>query len=157
MVPLVGIGFWPSVLVIFITTLMPIVRTTYAGISSIDRDLVDAAEGIGLTGHETVVRIRIPLSLHAIFSGIKFSSIIANGVAVITVFIGSGGLGTIVLKGLARFYLPEVVLGIMPAVIIALATDYTLSRLEMRLTPAPIREGRPVKPHPFGREMPRPP
>jgi osmoprotectant transport system permease protein len=157
MVPLVGIGFWPSVLVIFITTLMPIVRSTYAGISSIEPDLVEAARGIGLTRHQTVLRIRIPLSLHAIFSGVKFSSIIANGVAVVTVFIGSGGLGTIVLEGLARFYMPEVVAGIMPAVFIALAANYALSRLEYLLTPLPLRPGKPLRLHPYGKGMMRQP
>jgi osmoprotectant transport system permease protein len=155
MVPLVGIGFWPSVLVIFITTLMPIVRTSYAGISSIDQNLVDAAQGIGLTWWETVVRIRIPLCLHAIFSGLKFSSIIANGVAVITVFIGSGGLGTIVLRGFARFYMPEIIAGILPAIIIALAADYALSRLEEQLTPLPLRAENPLILHPYGREISR--
>jgi osmoprotectant transport system permease protein len=73
MVPLAGIGFLPSVLVIVVSTLMPIVRNTYAGISSVDPELADAAAGIGLTWTETVTEVRVPLSLHAIFSGIKFS------------------------------------------------------------------------------------
>jgi osmoprotectant transport system permease protein len=139
MVPLVGIGFVPSVLVIFISTLLPVVRNTYAGISSVDPDVADAAAGIGLTWTETVTRVRIPLSLHAIFSGVKFSSIIANGVAIITVFIGSGGLGVVVLRGLARFYVPEILLGILPAIAITLITDFCLSRLEYQLTPLPLR------------------
>jgi osmoprotectant transport system permease protein len=153
MVPLVGIGFWPSVLVIFISTLFPIVRNTYAGISTIDRNLTDAAEGIGLRWGETVRNVRFPLSLHAIFSGIKFSSIIANGVAVITVFIGSGGLGSIVLEGLARFYVPEILAGIVPAIIIALVAEYALTRLEYRMTPPPLREEIPVTPLPDARGM----
>jgi osmoprotectant transport system permease protein len=153
MVPLVGIGFWPSVLVIFISTLLPIVRNTYAGISAIDANLAEAARGIGLSWGETVQHVRIPLSLHAIFSGVKFSSIIANGVAVITVFIGSGGLGTIVLEGLARFYIPEILAGIIPAIIIALVADYALTRLEYAMTPPPLREEPLVTPHPYARRM----
>ena len=150
MVPLAGIGFMPSVLVIVVSTLMPIVRNTYAGISSVDPELADAAAGIGLTWTETVTKVRVPLSLHAIFSGIKFSSIIANGVAIVTVLIGSGGLGVIVLRGLARFYVPEILIGILPAIAITLIADYCLSRLETRLTPPPLREKNPVIPHPAG-------
>jgi osmoprotectant transport system permease protein len=154
MVPLVGIGFVPSVLVIFISTLLPVVRNTYAGISSVDPDIADAAAGIGLTWTETVTKVRIPLSLHAIFSGVKFSSIIANGVAIITVFIGSGGLGAFVLRGLARFYIPEILLGILPAVAITLITDYCLSRLERKLTPLPLRESAPPVPRPHHLSLP---
>ena len=149
MVPLVGIGFGPAVLVIFLSTLLPVVRNTYAGISSVDPDLADAATGIGLTWVESVKNVRIPLSLHAIFSGVKFSSIIANGVAIVTVFIGSGGLGVIVLRGLARFYIPKILLGILPAIAITLITDYCLSLLETRLTPVPLRKTAPAVPrHP---------
>ena len=155
MVPLVGIGFVPSILVIFISTLLPIVRSTFAGFASVDPGLIDAAKGIGLTWKETLVRVRIPLSWHAIFSGLKFSSIIANGVAVITVFIGSGGLGTIILRGLARFYIPEILKGIIPAIVIALTADYLLSRLEEWLTPPPLRNEKPFAPYPDAIKMPR--
>jgi osmoprotectant transport system permease protein len=53
MVPLVGIGFIPSIIVVFISTLLPIVRSTFAGIASVDQGLIDAANGIGLTWKET--------------------------------------------------------------------------------------------------------
>lgn len=66
-----------------------------------------------------------------------------------TVFIGSGGLGVIVLRGLARFYIPEILLGILPAIAITLITDYCLSLLETRLTPVPLRKTAPAVPrHP---------
>jgi len=155
MVPLVGIGFIPSIIVVFISTLLPIVRSTFAGIASVDQGLIDAANGIGLTWKETLIKVRIPLSWHAIFSGLKFFSIIANGVAVITVFIGSGGLGTIILRGLARFYIPEILTGIIPAIAIALIADYLLSRLEERVTPLPLRDGKPFGRYPDAIKLPR--
>jgi osmoprotectant transport system permease protein len=155
MVPLVGIGFIPSIIVVFISTLLPIVRSTFAGIASVHQGLIDAANGIGLTWKETLIKVRIPLSWHAIFSGLKFSSIIANGVAVITVFIGSGGLGTIILRGLARFYIPEILTGIIPAIAIALIADYLLSRLEERVTPLPLRDGKPFGRYPDAIKLPR--
>jgi len=62
----------------------------------------------------------------------------------------SGGLGVIVLRGLARFYVPEILIGILPAIAITLIADYCLSRLETRLTPPPLREINPVIPHPAG-------
>lgn len=154
-VPLVGIGFIPSIIVVFISTLLPIVRSTFAGIASVDQGLIDAANGIGLTWKETLIKVRIPLSWHAIFSGLKFFSIIANGVAVITVFIGSGGLGTIILRGLARFYIPEILTGIIPAIAIALIADYLLSRLEERVTPLPLRDGKPFGRYPDAIKLPR--
>ncbi len=79
---------------------------------------------------------------------------IAHGVAIVTVFIGSGGLGAIVLRGLARFYVPEILLGILPAIAITLLTDFCLSRLETRLTPLPLRDQAPLVPRPHSFSLP---
>jgi osmoprotectant transport system permease protein len=71
------------------------------------------------------------------------------------VFIGSGGLGTIILRGLARFYIPEILTGIIPAIAIALIADYLLSRLEERVTPLPLRDGKPFGRYPDAIKLPR--
>lgn len=74
---------------------------------------------------------------------------IAHCVAIVTVSIGSGGLGVIVLRGLARFYIPEILLGILQAIAITLITDSCLSLLETKLTPVPLRKKAPRDPrHP---------
>ncbi|HOW05173.1 ABC transporter permease [Methanospirillum hungatei] len=129
-VPFLGIGFTPAVVVVFVTTLLPVLRNATIGLSSTDPVLIDASVGMGLSFCQTIRFVRFPLAIRPIFSGLRLSSIVANSVAVVTVFIGSGGLGAIVLEGLVRFHIPGILAGVIPAMIIALLADFLLGRLE---------------------------
>lgn len=143
-VPLFGIGILPSLVVIAVSTLLPLVRNTYIGLSSPPAEDLEAARGLGLSWWETVRYVRFPPGTPAFFSGLRFAAVIANGVAVITVFIGSGGLGSIIMEGLSRFYLPQVLLGTLPAILLALVNDTALGFLERRMTPV-VYQGTPGK------------
>ena len=138
-VPILGIGFLPALVVVAVSTLLPIARTTYLGLMSPSAAELDAARGIGLTPLETLRFVRIPAGMPAFFSGFRLAAVIANSVAVMTVFIGSGGLGSVVLEGLSRFYFIQVFEGALPAIALALINDRILTHLESRLVPPAFR------------------
>jgi len=134
-VPFLGIGFIPAVVVVIVTTLLPVLRNATIGLSTTDPVLIDAATGMGLSFSQMIRYVRFPLAIRPIFSGLRLSSIVANSVAVVTVFIGSGGLGAVVLEGLVRYHMPGILAGVVPAVIIALLADLLLGRIEEFLAP----------------------
>jgi len=134
-VPFLGIGFIPALFVIVVATLLPVVRNTIIGLETTDPILVEVAGSLGMTWWDQLLTIRFPLGIRSIFSGLRLSSVVANAVAVMTVFIGSGGLGTIVLEGLVRYHTPGILAGVIPAIAIALTADLVLTRMEDRLAP----------------------
>jgi osmoprotectant transport system permease protein len=139
-VPFLGIGFLPALVVVVVATLLPVIRNTIIGLSSIDAILLEVGRGIGMTSHEILLRVRFPLAVKPIFSGLRLSSVVANAVAVMTVFIGSGGLGAIILEGLVRYHIPGILEGVIPAIAIALGADMLLGFLEKRLDPMENRD-----------------
>lgn len=134
-VPFLGIGFIPALFVIVVATLLPVVRNTIIGLETTDPILIEVAGSLGMTWRDQLIRVRFPLGIRPIFSGLRLSSVVANAVAVMTVFIGSGGLGTIVLEGLVRYHTPGILAGVIPAIAIALTADQVLTRVEDRLAP----------------------
>lgn len=132
-VPLVGIGVLPAIVAIVVGSIVPIVKNMYVGLSKTDVALIDTGKGIGLTDLQIMRHIRLPLAYPAIFAGLKFSAIIANGIAVLTAIIGSGGLGRIIFEGLASFNINKTLSGAIPAILIALTLDMIFSITEKKL------------------------
>lgn len=138
-VPLIGIGFIPAVIAIMLRALLPIIKNTYIGLSTIDQSLIDYAKGVGLTDWQINRHIRFPNAYPAIFAGIKFAAILANSIAVLTAIIGSGGLGELVFEGLISFNASILLSGALPAIALALLIDFSFSAMERRLTPLHLR------------------
>ncbi|WP_211530594.1 ABC transporter permease [Methanocalculus chunghsingensis] len=134
-VPLIGIGFWPAIIAILLRALLPIIKNTWVGLSSLDPALIASAEGIGLSQWEIIRYVRLPNAYPAIFAGVKFAAILANSVAILTAMIGSGGLGTVVFEGLAGVNMMKMMSGALPAIGIALFLDTSFGWLEKRMVP----------------------
>ncbi len=136
-VPLMGIGFWPAIVAIMLRALLPIVKNTWIGLSSVDPVIIDSATGLGMTAWETIRYIRLPHSYPAMFAGIKFAAILANSVAILTAIIGSGGLGTLVFEGLAGVNVSTMLAGALPAIVIAIFLDVSFTLLERKISGMP--------------------
>lgn len=139
MIPLLGISFWAALAALFLYALLPILRNTVAGVRDVDPKLVDAARGIGLTPRQILLRIELPLALRSIMAGLRTSAVISVGVATLAAFIGQGGLGEPIVRGL---YLddPRLVLsGAIPAALLALLVDQLLARVEHLVVPRGLR------------------
>jgi osmoprotectant transport system permease protein len=135
MVPLLGIGFTPAVVAIMLRALLPIVKNTYIGLKNIDPSLIDYAQGVGLSQWQIHRYIRLPNAYPAMFAGIKFAGILANSIAVLTAFIGSGGLGEIIFQGLIGYNTSTLLAGAIPAIMLAILIDRSFSALEKMVTP----------------------
>lgn len=99
-VPVVGFGFKPTVIALFLYGLLPIVRNTITGIDSVATDIIEAARGMGMTPIQVLSQIEIPLSVPVILTGIRISTVINIGTATLGATIGAGGLGKPIIAGL---------------------------------------------------------
>lgn len=130
MLPLLGLGFLPSVVGLFIYALLPILTNTIAGIENIDPSTVEAARGMGMTNREILQKIQLPLALPVIFAGIRTSTVLNVGTAYLAFFIGGGGLGVWVIGGIQLFNTPQLLAGAVTGAIIAIVLDGVLALVE---------------------------
>ena len=135
LVPWLGIGVWPSLVALFIYALLPIVQSTYAGLTSVDPDLVWVALGQGMTERQVTRWIRFPLAAPVAMSGIRVAAVTTVGNATLAAFVGGGGLGEPILAGLTLDDTRLILLGAVPAAMLALAMDAALGWLAKRLAP----------------------
>ena len=139
-VPLLGLGFIPAFSAIILRALLPIIKNTYIGLTSIDPSLIEFAEGLGLTEFQILRTIRFPNAYPAIFSGIKFASILSNGIAVLSVIIGSGGYGEIIFPALNQININKIIIGIFPVILIVISLDILFTILERKITPTSLHK-----------------
>ncbi len=140
MIPLIGVGQLPAIVALFIYSLMPIMRNTYAGIQSVDEGMVDAAKGMGMTTIQLLQKVELPQAAPIIMAGIRLSTTYVIAWTTLASFIGAGGLGDFIFNGL-NLYIPELIIGgTIPVTMIALLADFLLGRLEQKLTPINLRE-----------------
>lgn len=137
-----GIGARTAMVVLVFYALLPIVRNTYTGITGVDPAIRQAALGMGLTDRQLLMRVELPLALPVIFSGLRVATVVSVGVATIAAYIGAGGLGSLIFRGIQMLDNRLILAGAIPAALMALGADWGLGRLERRLTPAGLRKGR---------------
>ena len=129
-----GLGFVPAVAVLFVYSLLPIMRNIYTGIRGVDGKYIKAARGMGMSRMQILQRIQIPLALPVIIAGIRLSAIYIISWATLSAFIGAGGLGDLIWMGLQSFHYGMVLAGAIPATLLALATSFLLSWAEKAAT-----------------------
>ena len=137
-----GIGARTAMVVLVFYALLPIVRNTYTGITGVDPAIRQAALGMGLTDRQLLMRVELPLALPVIFAGLRVATVVSVGVATIAAYIGAGGLGSLIFRGINMLDNRLILAGAIPAALMALGADWGLGRVERRLTPAGLRTGR---------------
>jgi osmoprotectant transport system permease protein len=140
MIPILGIGKIPSIVALFIYSLLPILRNTYLGMESVDPLLKDSVKGMGMTNFQSIVQVEIPLAIPVIMAGIRLSAVYVISWATLAAFIGGGGLGDFIFNGLNLFQPDLIIGGTIPVTILAVLADYLLGLLEKRLTPVQQNE-----------------
>jgi osmoprotectant transport system permease protein len=128
-----GIGRRTAIVALVLYALLPILRNTYVGLTGIDPAIVEAAEAMGMTTTQILLRVRLPLALSVILAGIRTATVITIGVATIAAAIGAGGLGTFIFRGVAMVSDSVILAGAIPAALLALFADLALGLLERRL------------------------
>jgi osmoprotectant transport system permease protein len=135
--PLVGgIGPRAAIVALVLYALLPIVRTTAAGVQGVDRAVLEAATAMGMTRRQVLTMVELPLALPSIVAGVRVATVIGIGTATIAAFIGAGGLGEYIFRGLSMVDATMILAGAVPAALLALVADSLLSALQHRLSPA---------------------
>ncbi|MGE7365942.1 ABC transporter permease [Desemzia incerta] len=139
MIPLFGVGKVPAVVALFLYSLMPILRNTYIGMEGVDKDLIDAAKGMGMTNKQLIFSVELPQAAPVIMAGIRLSGIYVIAWATLASYIGGGGLGDFIFNGL-NLYIPELIIGgTIPVTLLALLVDFLLGKVEEKVTPVNLR------------------
>src|SRR5215475_12213990 len=128
-----GIGTRTAIIALILYALLPILRNTVVGLTNIDHAVLEAAEAMGMTETQILLKVRFPLGMSVILAGIRTATVITIGVATIAAAIGAGGLGTFIFRGVAMVSDAVILAGAIPAAFLALAADALLGLLERRL------------------------
>lgn len=142
MIPLLGIGARPALVALWIYALLPIVRATYAGVSTADPDAVSAAEALGTTAWQRLWWVQLPLAAPVVLAGVRTAAVITVGAATLAAFIGAGGLGEPIVTGLGLADTRLVLAGAIPAALLAILVDLALAGVERLVAPAHRRPRR---------------
>ena len=130
-----GIGYLPAVIAAMLYAQLPIVRNTYTAIRNVDPALRSAAIGMGMSVPQRLWRVEIPIALPVIIAGVRVSVVINIGVTAIAAYIGAGGLGTFISRGISQSDIRQLLTGAFALAALAIAADFSLLWLQRRLTP----------------------
>ncbi|MFS0646511.1 osmoprotectant update ABC transporter permease/substrate-binding subunit OpuFB [Siminovitchia sp. 179-K 8D1 HS] len=130
LIPLFGIGKVPAIIALVAYALLPILRNTYTGIKEVDPSLTEAARAMGMNGRQRLLKVELPLATPVIMAGIRTAMVLIVGTATLAALIGAGGLGDIILLGIDRNNSSLIVIGAVPAALLAILFDVLLRRFE---------------------------
>jgi len=140
LIPVLGIGSTPAILMVFLYSLLPIIKNTHTGLMNINPDVIESAQGMGMTNSQILKIVQIPLALPIIMTGIRISAVTAVGLMTIAAFVGAGGLGYMVFSGVSMVDNNMILAGAIPACILALVIDFIVGKIEQGVTPPGIRK-----------------
>ena len=141
LIPLTGIGVLPAVVALFLYALLPILRNAVTALTSIEPTLRRVALAIGLKPMEELRHVFVPLAMPSIVAGVRTAAVISIGTATLAAFIGAGGLGDPIVKGLSLNDTRLILEGAIPAALLAILTELVFEGIERRLTPGHLRTG----------------
>ena len=129
-----GIGMRTAIAALALYAIVPMMRNVIAGLSGVDSKVLDAAKGMGMSRRSILWRIELPLAMPTIIAGIRVAAVLTISTAALSSQIGGGGLGRLIFMGLAMMDAELMFLGAFPTALLAIATDFTLGRVEKMLT-----------------------
>ncbi|MGH9399980.1 MAG: ABC transporter permease [Thermoanaerobaculia bacterium] len=127
-----GIGKSTAITALVVYALLPILRNTHAGIRSVDRAVLEAADGLGLDRGQRLRAVELPLALPVILAGVRVATVATIGLATVAAAIGAGGLGVLIYRGIATVDNRLILAGALPAALLALVADGLLGWIERR-------------------------
>jgi osmoprotectant transport system permease protein len=125
-----GFGIAPVLITLFALAIPPIVTNSYIGVRSVDPDVRQAAEGMGMRGRQVLWQVELPMAMPLIMAGIRTSAVQVVATATLAAFVGLGGLGRYLIDGLAQRDLAEVVGGAILVAVLSLLTELVLGRVQ---------------------------
>lgn len=133
LIPLVGLGRTNAIIAMVAFSLVVLIRNVVAGIRGVSLDVVDAARGMGMSARQLLLRVELPLAAPVIVAGLRVAAVTVISVTVVAAYVNAGGLGTLILNGIASDHAPKIWSGALTACALAVAVDTALALLERRL------------------------
>ena len=134
-----GIGYLPAVVALVLYSQLPIIRNTYTAIMNIDPALREAARGMGMTPFQRLKEVELPIALPVIINGVRNATVLNIAVATIATYIGAGGLGTFISRGISQTDIRQLLTGALAVSVLAILADLSLLWLQRRLTSPGLR------------------
>jgi osmoprotectant transport system permease protein len=128
-----GFGIAPVLVTLFALAIPPIVTNSYIGVRSVDPDVREAAEGMGMRGRQVLWQVELPVAMPLIMAGVRTSTVQVVATATLAAFVGLGGLGRYLIDGLSQRDLAQVVGGAILVAVLALLTELALGRVQARV------------------------
>lgn len=137
------IGMNPMTVVIALTVyaVFPILKNTYIGILNVEEKYIDAAKGCGMGAFQRLLKVELPLSMPTIIAGLRMSAIYTVSWAVLAAMIGLGGLGDFIYQGTSSNNNTLILLGAVPAAVLAIVIGFLIDLLQKKVTPRGLRKG----------------
>ncbi|MCP3803656.1 ABC transporter permease [Allokutzneria sp. A3M-2-11 16] len=135
---LFGVGIWMAVISLVLYALLPVLRNTMVGLKQVDRALIDAGRGMGMSARQVLVTIELPLAVPVMLAGIRVALILNVGVATLATYTNAGGLGSLIESGIVFNRMPVVLAGSILTVALALSVDWLAGVCERGLRPRGI-------------------
>jgi osmoprotectant transport system permease protein len=136
LIPFIGIGIKPTLIALILYSQLAMIRNTYVGIVHIDSAIREAGKGMGMSGWQFLRMVELPVALPVIMAGIRTAAVMNIGTATIAAYIGAGGLGWLIFRGIASVNTEQIIAGALPVTLLAIGVDYLFVILERMLTPA---------------------
>lgn len=130
-----GIGYLPAIIAVLLYSQLPIIRNTYTAINNVDPALREAARGIGMTPMQRLKMVEIPLAVPVIMAGVRTAVVMNIGVMAIATYIGAGGLGTYIQRGISQTDPRQLIIGAVAVSLLAIIADYALLWVQKKFTP----------------------
>jgi osmoprotectant transport system permease protein len=140
LLPIFGLGWRPALIALTVLAGPPLVINTDIGLRGVAPATPEAATGLGMTGSQRFWRVKVPLALPVIVTGVRSAAIEVIGSATLAAFVGAGGLGTFITSGITLMDERMLLTGGLLVTLLALLTEWILSRLELRTTPPGMTE-----------------
>lgn len=135
-----GIGYLPAVIAVLLYSQLPIIRNTYTAITNVEPALREAARGMGLTPFQRLREVELPLAVPVIMAGVRVAVVMNIGVTAIAAYIGAGGLGVFISRGISQTDPRQLVTGAIAVSVLAVVADYALLGLQRVITSPGLRE-----------------
>ncbi len=134
-----GIGSVPAIVALVLYAQLPIIRNTYAALKNVDRNIIDAGLGMGMTRSQVLLRVQLPMAMSVIFAGVRVAVVMSIGIGAIAAYIGAGGLGHYIFMGINQTYDAMIKAGSISVAVMAIIVDYIFGLIEYRLVSKGLR------------------
>jgi osmoprotectant transport system permease protein len=137
--PIMGIGFAPSLAALLFRAILPILLNTFVGINNVDHGLIEAARGMGMTENQILWKVQLPITIPVMLAGIKTATVQAISLATLAAFAGGGSLGNLIQQGIMINHKGRLFTGAVSTAVLALLADFIIGWLEKWFTPRGLK------------------